>query len=296
MADYQLQQSGPTIQEAINIALGVQSQISQEATARENADALLATKTALAAETSRAQAAEALLATISSLNSEIARATGREDVLRGLIDAIAALIPTQATDANQLADKAFVNSSIATSAATFRGTSATGLTYSQFIAWANSLPHEVNDYVYWNTVDGNGNTIYKKYHYDGSEWLFEYDLNNSSFTASQWAAINSAITSELVQKLGALPTNTELQAALNAKQATLTFDDVPTAGSSNPVKSGGVKSAINALETFVANGCFGISFNEETGRLYVVTLQNNTTINDANLNQETGRLQLIFNI
>ena len=28
-----------------------------------------------------------------------------------------------------------------------------------------------------------------------SEWLFEYALNNSSFTADQWASINSGITS-----------------------------------------------------------------------------------------------------
>lgn len=38
---------------------------------------------------------------------------------------------------------------------------------------------------------------------------------------------------------------TNLQSALNGKQATLTFDDTPTAGSSNPVKSSGVKSALD---------------------------------------------------
>ena len=295
MADYQLQQSGPTIQEAINIALGVQAQISQEATARQNADALLASKTELQSETARAMAAEALLATAAALDSEVARATGREGVLQGMIQAILDLIPNQATDANQLADKNFVNSSIATSAATFRGTSAAGLTYQQFIAWANSLTHEVNDYVYWNTTDGN-NVVYKKYKFDGTSWLWEYDLNNSSFTAAQWAAINSAITAELVEKLGALPSNAALQLALAGKQATLTFDEVPTAGSDNPVKSKGIKSAISALETFVANGAFGVSFNQETGRVFVVTLENNTTINDATLNQTTGRLQLVYNI
>ena len=30
------------------------------------------------------------------------------------------------------------------------------------------------------------------------EWLFEYDLNNSSFTAEQWATINSGLTSTSV--------------------------------------------------------------------------------------------------
>lgn len=38
---------------------------------------------------------------------------------------------------------------------------------------------------------------------------------------------------------------TNLQTTLNGKQSTLTFDDAPTAGSSNPVKSSGVKSALD---------------------------------------------------
>ena len=46
---------------------------------------------------------------------------------------ITEVIPNAATSTNQLADKAFVNSSIATSTATFRGTSATGLTEQQFL-------------------------------------------------------------------------------------------------------------------------------------------------------------------
>lgn len=37
-----------------------------------------------------------------------------------------------------------------------------------------------------------------------------------------------------------------IRSELDAKQDTLTFDDVPTANSNNPVKSGGVKSAIDA--------------------------------------------------
>lgn len=40
------------------------------------------------------------------------------------------------------------------------------------------------------------------------------------------------------------PISTATQTALNAKQNTLTFDDAPTSGSSNPVKSGGVFSSI----------------------------------------------------
>lgn len=48
------------------------------------------------------------------------------------------------------------------------------------------------------------NTAYNRYKYNASteEWAWEYTLNNSSFTASQWAAINSGITSDLVALIG----------------------------------------------------------------------------------------------
>lgn len=161
-------------------------------------------------------------------------------------DTLADLIPNAATDANQLADKSFVNSSIATATATFRGTSAAGLTEQQFMDWAYDLPaYDQNDYIFWNTVDAAGNTQFKRYKFSGASWVYEYTLNNSSFTADQWAAINSAITSGLVTKLNELPTAAQYQTAMNNKQDKLTFDDVPTAGSSNPVKSSGIKSALD---------------------------------------------------
>ena len=42
------------------------------------------------------------------------------------------------------------------------------------------------------------------------------------------------------------PVSTAVQTALNSKQNALTFDDAPTASSSNPVKSGGVYTALSA--------------------------------------------------
>ena len=123
--------------------------------------------------------------------------------LTGQVGDILDLIPSAASTSNQLADKAFVNSGIATSTATFRGTSATGLSETQFKNWANGLTHDINDYVYWNTTDSAGNTLYKRYMYDGSAWVFEYTLNNSSFTAAEWAAIQSGITSAKVAQFTA---------------------------------------------------------------------------------------------
>ena len=48
-----------------------------------------------------------------------------------------------------------------------------------------------------------------------------------------------------------LETKQELENQIAQKQDQLTFDNVPTAGSNNPVKSGGVKTAIDTVDTKV---------------------------------------------
>ena len=118
---------------------------------------------------------------------------------------------------NELADKAFVNSSISTATATFRGTNTTATTESAFLTWANGLTHDLNDYVFWKTIDDVGNTTYKRYKYDGSNWVWEYDLNNSSFTADQWSAINSGITSTHVSKLNGIAAGAQVNVLESVK-------------------------------------------------------------------------------
>lgn len=49
-------------------------------------------------------------------------------------------------------------------------------------------------------------------------------------------------------KLDALPTATELEEMFNDIQESLIFDDVPTAGSDNPVKSQGIKTVLDTLD------------------------------------------------
>ena len=103
------------------------------------------------------------------------------------INTINSKIPSQASPTNQLADKEFVNSSIANDAATFQGT----------FESVNDLPTtnvKKNDYAFIVTVVSGGNPEYKRYKYNGTQWLEEFVLNNSSFTANQWTAINSGIT------------------------------------------------------------------------------------------------------
>lgn len=108
------------------------------------------------------------------------------------VSAIESKIPAQATSTNQLADKAFVNSTIGTNTAIFRGTYNT-------LAELQAQTATNNDYGFVIATDSAGNVIYNRYKYNGATWEYEYSLNNSSFTAEQWNAINSGVTSELLQ-------------------------------------------------------------------------------------------------
>lgn len=114
-----------------------------------------------------------------------------DSVLSGKVSTIEGEIPAQASSSNQLADKNFVNSSIATSTATFKGT------YSDVASLAN-VTADTNDYGFVTSTDAAGNTLYNRYKYDGTQWLFEYSLNNSSFTSNQWATVNSGATAQSV--------------------------------------------------------------------------------------------------
>ena len=241
-----------------------------------------------------------------ALKSSVDAVADDVSALQTSVAGIEALIPSEASSDNQLADKDFVNSSIATNTANFRGTS-DAPTQAAFEAWLETLYAENNDYVFWQTTDAAGNTVYKRYKYsadvehsgplpaedfpitwdtgrvdladadtliweplqtgntalktadglvicsfdaegrchirpdqvivnlafagrpaedgvwpvldedssDSSDeplaghWLFEYELNNSSFTATQWAAINSGI----VGVVDPSPTATQGQAA-----------------------------------------------------------------------------------
>lgn len=165
------------------------------------------------AEKTRAQSVEGNLQTAinneastrqQAISAEAARAAGVEGALQAAIDIINGKIPAQATTSNQLADKDFVNSSISTATADFRGT------YNS-LQELEQVTANANDYAFVVATDAAGNTIYKRYKWvAGTGWRWEYDLNNSSFTAAQWAAIQSGITAALVTKLSDLPTNAEL--------------------------------------------------------------------------------------
>lgn len=138
------------------------------------------------------------------------------------LQTIEAVIPSAATSQNQLADKNFVNSSIATNTANFVGT------YNSLAELQAVQNPTNNDYGFVIETDAQGNEYYDRYKYVAAsqQWLFEYKVESTPFTAAQWAAIQSGITSALVTKLNALPTNAELQQTLDGKANT---SDIPTA-------------------------------------------------------------------
>ena len=87
----------------------------------------------------------------------------------------------------------FVNSSVSTNTANFIGTFNS---LSELESYSGEITN--NDYAFVIDQDSAGNTLYKRYKYTAtrSSWEFEYSLNNSSYTANQWATINSGLTSE----------------------------------------------------------------------------------------------------
>lgn len=114
----------------------------------------------------------------------------------GALAPVEEVIPAAATSSNQLADKAFVNSSVATNTANYISDNGEPFTsLADLEAYSGTLTN--NDYAFVVGTDAAGNTTYTRYKYNASTdtWAEEYVLNNSSFTSAQWNAINSGITS-----------------------------------------------------------------------------------------------------
>lgn len=206
------------------------------------------------------------------LNNKILDNTADITTNTGLITNINSKIPEQASAVNQLADKNFVNSSIATNTANFIGTFNS---IAELEAYSGTLTN--NDYAFVATTDSVGNTLYDRYKWNGSEWLFEYELNNSSFTANQWASINSGITDTLTAQITtnqnsitniqnnyvpktrtingkALNTNITLNASdVNALANTTTINDLTTTAQQNALNSGATSAKISQITTNTNN-------------------------------------------
>ena len=86
----------------------------------------------------------------------------------------------------------------------------------------------------------------------------------SNGTDYLWSPSNPAVAGVAWGSIsGTLSSQKDLQTALDAKQNTLTFDDAPTSGSSNPVTSAGIYTSVSAKQDTMSAGT-GISFSGTT--------------------------------
>lgn len=129
----------------------------------------------------------------------------------------------------------FVNSSVATATARFLGNftlTDLGLTYpatdSQIgsaldaYTWPVGTTPTNNDYVYVEIQDPQTTGIddrVERFKYDGTNWLYEYTLNNSSFTAAEKASIDSGITAMKVSNYDAHVANSAIHVTSEDKTA-----------------------------------------------------------------------------
>lgn len=165
--------------------------------------------------------------TLSNVQDDIQNATEQ-------IADIQSVIPATANPENQLADQGFVNSSIQTATAYFRGDWATWADVPSdpslypVDATGNRTP-TTNDYMVVITDEQtNGGTW--RYKYTGlwseqgkSGWQAEYQVNETPFTAAQNAALNSGVTAQAVADIATNKSN--ITALQNGKQDKLTAGD-----------------------------------------------------------------------
>lgn len=187
----------------------------------------------------------------SELNDKINSLETSDITIGTLINAINEKLPEQATNENKLADKDFVNSSISSNTAYFIGTF-NSLSELQ----ASNKTITKNDYAFIVETDDVGNIKYNRYKWNGSEWLFEYALNNSSFTSNQWKTINSNITEEWKNSIESdieteiaerKSADTSLQNQINENK--ITVDTALSTTSTNPIQNKVVNSALNSKAT-----------------------------------------------
>lgn len=123
---------------------------------------------------------------------------------------IEAKVPAGATADNQLADKAFVNSSINAVAAYYITSTPEGDSFNTkadldngpyYFQGAVRVP-TINDYALVK-ADETHDGAAARYMYDGKQWAYQYTLNDTPFTQAQVDAINSGITAGLVSKYNA---------------------------------------------------------------------------------------------
>ena len=216
--------------------------------------------------------------------AKISYVDGKDNEIKGSIKDISEVIPNQATSSNQLADKAFVNSSINNYAAFYLTKNANGDafgTYGEMLlggtywnAGVQRIPTK-NDYLIVledetkTTALGVNPTT--RYTYQG-EWPtgqfeFQYIVNNTALTQAQVDAINSGITKSIIDNL-VVPSPTAqgwAQNSVQTLQASFAFnaEKADTATTANTALS--ANTAISA--TYAPDYTPLSTFNQTLGNL-----------------------------
>ena len=233
-------------QNRIDADNSLSNDISTEATIRQNADDLLA----------------------SDISNALSRITSIEDK-----------IPSQASSSNQLADKSFVNSSIQTNTANFRGNWNTWSDVPSDNAdlypqdYAGSRIPTVNDYlVVENASDYTANTLSGTWRFkyggvwetDGKNgWIPEYQVNEEPLTSEQVYAINSGITSDKVSSYDAHLIDTSNPHSVTKSQVGL-GDVINSGDSAIPIEGGTTKFTTGGAYTELAKKNDKITITDNT--------------------------------
>lgn len=194
-------------------------------------------------------AAQAVQNNLDIVSNTVSRLSGDVSQIKSNISDINAVIPNQASAQNQLADKDFVNSTVATNTAYFRGT------YDSVAALeAYSGPLTNNDYAFvvqYDTVKPEQIVSYSRYKYNSQteQWSYEYTLNNSSFTAEQWATINSGMTAELVTSVRGHIANATIHVTAEDKTTWNSKYAKPTAGIPSTDMTDEVQASLHNADT-----------------------------------------------
>ena len=190
-----------------------------------------------------------------NINTEKQNRIDADNVLSQRVSSIEEIIPSQASTSNKLADKAFVNSTIQTNTANFRGN---WNTWSDIPTDINLYPQDyaggrtptVNDYlVVQDASDYPSDTLAGEWRFKYTGiwstnskigWMPEYRVNEEPFTSEQWFAINSGITSTKVSSYDSHVTNKNNPHSVTKSQIGL-GSVVNTGDSATPVSGGTTK-------------------------------------------------------
>lgn len=188
-------------------------------------------------------------------------------------------IPTQATENNKLADKAFVNSSVQTATANFRGNWSTwsavptnNIDYPA--AYDGTTTPKTNDYLVVQNASDYSSEHYTlkgtwRFKYGGTwategknGWRPEYQVNEEPLTSEQLAALDSGITSDLVTDITIIKNNYVTKEYLNNVIVDSTILNL-TDAEMHAYLSGGLSGGQIALCSQVTEGSeYGYSLGE----------------------------------